>query len=185
MVQHGGVVVWLTGLSGSGKSTIALRVHEELTRRGVAVEILDGDDVRKKQNSHLGFSKEDRDRNVRSIGSMARMKAAQGSVVLVAAIAPYRSTRAEIRSLCERYLEVFVDAPLAVCESRDPKGLYRRARNGEIADFTGIHSPYEPPHAPDVHCLTELETLEESAVRVVTSVLERSLVYCVSSGDRR
>ncbi|MCY1062936.1 adenylyl-sulfate kinase [Nannocystis sp. SCPEA4] len=148
-----GVVVWLTGLSGAGKSTIAARVDALLHARGRHSYILDGDNLRFGLCRDLGFSPEDRAENVRRLGEAARLLQDAGLIVLVAAISPYREDRARVRERLPPggFLEVFVDAPLAVCESRDPKGLYRRARAGEIAGFSGIDAPYEPPEAPDLH----------------------------------
>ncbi|PCC66591.1 adenylylsulfate kinase [Nannocystis exedens] len=150
-----GVVVWLTGLSGAGKSTIAAQVDAQLHARGRHSYILDGDNLRFGLCRDLGFSPEDRAENVRRLGEAARLLQDAGLIVLVAAISPYRDDRARVRERLPagRFLEVFVDAPLAVCESRDPKGLYRRARAGEIAGFSGIDAPYEPPEAPDLHLL--------------------------------
>ncbi|MBZ5713347.1 adenylyl-sulfate kinase [Nannocystis pusilla] len=147
-----GVVVWLTGLSGAGKSTIAARVDALLHARGHHSYILDGDNLRFGLCRDLGFSPEDRAENVRRLGEAARLLQDAGLIVLVAAISPYREDRARVRERLPPggFLEVFVDAPLAVCESRDPKGLYRRARAGEIAGFSGIDAPYEPPEAPDL-----------------------------------
>jgi adenylyl-sulfate kinase len=148
-----GAVVWLTGLSGAGKSTIAARVDAQLHARGRHSYILDGDNLRFGLCRDLGFSPEDRAENVRRLGEAARLLQDAGLIVLVAAISPYREDRARVRERFPpgRFLEVFVDAPLALCESRDPKGLYRRARAGEITGFSGIDAPYEPPEAPDLH----------------------------------
>ena len=160
-----GVVVWLTGLSGAGKSTIAARVDAQLHARGRHSYILDGDNLRFGLCRDLGFSPEDRAENVRRLGEAARLLQDAGLIVLVAAISPYRDDRARVRERLPagRFLEVFVDAPLAVCESRDPKGLYRRARAGEIAGFSGIDAPYEPPGAPDLHLLFRTEASSPDA----------------------
>ena len=149
-----GVTVWLTGLSGSGKSTIAYAVEERLVAQGRAAYVLDGDNLRHGINADLGFSKEDRTENVRRVGEIARLMADAGLVVLVPVISPYQADRDEVRKKHEeiglRFLEVFVDTPLDVCEQRDPKGLYARARAGEIEGMTGIDDPYEAPQSPDV-----------------------------------
>jgi adenylyl-sulfate kinase len=147
-----GATVWLTGLSGSGKSTIAYSVEERLVAQGRAAYVLDGDNLRHGINADLGFSKEDRSENIRRVGEIARLMADAGLVVLVPVISPYRADRDEVRRKHEdiglRFLEVFVDTPLEVCEERDPKGLYARARAGEITGMTGIDDPYEEPLSP-------------------------------------
>jgi adenylylsulfate kinase len=173
-MQAAGVVVWLTGLSGAGKSTIARATESELSKKGVRVEVLDGDVIRQKFSRGLGFSKQDRDENVRRAGYVAGLLAGQGVVVLVALISPYRAVRSEVRRQMEqagiRFVEVYVNAPLNVCEARDPKGLYRKARRGEIASFTGLDDPYEPPLAPEIECRTDLEPAESSVHRVLEAL---------------
>jgi adenylylsulfate kinase len=170
-----GVTVWFTGLSGAGKTTLSQAVEKQLTDLGYPVERLDGDIVRRYLSKGLGFSKTDRDENIRRIGFVAHLLSRHGVIVLAAAISPYRAIRDEVRQLhtegsrC-RFVEVFVNAPLAVCESRDVKGLYQRARLGEISHFTGISDPYEPPLAPEVECRTDLEPLEESVARVMQAL---------------
>ncbi|WP_255701941.1 adenylyl-sulfate kinase [Salinicola sp. DM10] len=146
-------LLWFTGLSGSGKSTIAGLVEERLHRLGKLTYLLDGDNVRQGLNGDLGFSDADRVENVRRIGELSGLFVDAGVITLSAFISPFRSERAAVRQRLAAgdFIEVFVDAPLATCEARDPKGLYRRARAGEIADFTGIDSPYEAPQAPEVH----------------------------------
>lgn len=168
-----GLTVWLTGLSGAGKSTIALAVHGHLEARGLHAEILDADELRKHLNRDLGFSKEDRDENVRRIGFVADLLTRHGIIVLVAAIAPYRKTRDEVREKIGRFVEVHVDAPLSLCESRDPKNLYKKVRRGELQNFTGVDDPYEPPLSPDVRCNTDTETIDESAAKVLQTILSR------------
>jgi adenylylsulfate kinase len=167
-----GAVVWLTGLSGSGKSTIARAVSEELLKKGVPVEVLDGDAIRERFSRGLGFSKQDRDENVRRAGYVAHLLAKHGVIVLVALISPYRVARNQVREQMGgiRFIEVYVNASLAVCEERDPKGLYRRARRGEIASFTGLDDPYEPPLSPDVECRTDQESVETCAQRVLIAL---------------
>jgi len=166
---HRGVTVWLTGFSASGKSTIAALVDRELTSRGVHCVVLDGDNVRFGLNSDLGFSPDDRNENIRRIGEVAKLFTQSGIVNLVAFISPYRQDRDRGRRIQEPrdFVEAFVDCPLEVCESRDPKGLYRKARAGQIPDFTGISAPYEPPEHPELVLHTERESPEESAARIV------------------
>lgn len=167
-----GVTLWFTGLSGAGKTTISRAVEQELRKRGCKVEILDGDIVRENLTKGLGFSKEDRDTNIRRIGFVAQLLTRNGVIVLVSAISPYRAIREEVRQQVGDFVEVFVNAPLAVCEERDVKGLYQRARAGEIKMFTGIDDPYEPPLNPEVECRTNLETLEESVAKVLVKLEE-------------
>jgi adenylylsulfate kinase len=168
-----GLTVWLTGLSSAGKSTIGKCVYEQLRAMGYRVEWIDGDEVRHHLSKGLGFNKEDRDENVRRIGYVAERLTRNGVITLVSAIAPYRSTREEIRSQIRAFIEVYVHAPLEVCEQRDLKGIYRRARAGEIHGVTGVDDPYEPPLAAEVECHTATETPAESASRVLTAVLAR------------
>jgi bifunctional enzyme CysN/CysC len=168
-----GMTVWFTGLSSAGKSTIASAVHEKLWARGCKVELLDGDVVRRHLCRDLGFSKQDRDENIRRLGFMAELLTRNGVVALVAAISPYRQVRAEMRALIRNFVEVYVHAPLDVLEQRDLKGIYRRCRAGEIHGVTGIDDPYEPPLAPEVECRTDRETLAESVDKVMRAVDER------------
>jgi bifunctional enzyme CysN/CysC len=167
-----GTIVWITGLSGSGKTTICNAVHTELLARGIRVEMLDGDVIRKHLSRDLGFSKAERDENIRRIGFVAHLLTRNGVVALVSAISPYRAVRDEIRATMGRFLEVFVNAPLEVCERRDPKGLYKRARAGEFPGFTGIDDPYEPPLSPEVECRTDLESEKESVDKVLGAILK-------------
>lgn len=163
-----GCIVWLTGLSAAGKTTLAGAVARELASHGTPHSVLDGDRLRVTVSRDLGFTRADREENVRRIFQLALADAQQGAVVLVAAISPYRALREQLRSSAPLpFLEIFVDAPLAVCELRDPKGLYLRARAGELKNFTGIDDPYEPPTAPDAHCRTAQETVEQSCARVL------------------
>lgn len=170
--NHKGLTVWLTGLSGSGKTTICQAAYTELSARSMRAEMLDGDMVRKHFSRDLGFSKADRDENIRRIGFIAQLLTRNGIVVLVSAISPYRALRDEIRSNISAFLEVYVNAPLQICEQRDPKGLYKRARAGELQGFTGITDPYEPPLAPEVECRTDLETIQESVEKVIQGILK-------------
>ncbi len=162
-----GFVVWFTGLSGAGKSTIAEELEREFRRRELNYEILDGDVVRTHLSKGLGFSKADRDTNIRRIGWVAGTLAKHGCITICAAISPYRDIRDEIRRGTPRFLEVFVDAPLDVCESRDVKGLYKKARSGEIKEFTGISDPYEAPLHAEVTCRTDRESVAESAAKIL------------------
>lgn len=170
-----GLTVWFTGLSGAGKTTLSRAIHAELSARGYRAEWLDGDVIRQNLTKDLGFSKEDRDENIRRIGFVAELLTRHGVVVLVSAISPYRTARDEVRKRIGAFLEVYVHAPLAVCEARDVKGLYRRARAGEIQHLTGIDDPYEPPLSPDLECRTDRESVEES----VAKILER--IHCAFS----
>jgi adenylylsulfate kinase len=170
---HLGLTVWFTGLSGSGKSTLSRAVADLLRMREFKVRVLDADELRRTFCAELGFTKEDRDENVLRIGNAARDLTNQGTIALVAVIAPYRDVRDEVRRRIGFYMEVFVDAPLQVCIERDPKGLYMRAQSGEIPYFTGISAPYERPNAPEVICRTDAESIEESAAKVLATILDR------------
>jgi adenylylsulfate kinase len=175
---HRGVTLWFTGLSASGKSTVATTVDLLLTERGVHCYVLDGDNVRHNLNRDLGFSPADRTENIRRIGEVARLFTQAGVVVLTAFISPYRADRDGCRSIQTDgdFVEVFVDCPLDVCERRDPKGLYRLARAGKVPEFTGISAPYEPPASPELVLRTDLETPADSARRVVDFLVERGYV---------
>jgi adenylylsulfate kinase len=171
---HRGLTVWFTGLSASGKTTLCSAVYERLEVLGYRLEVLDGDAVRQQLCKGLGYSREDRDENIRRIGFVAGMLTRHGVIALVAAISPYRGTRGEVRASIGSFVEVYVNAPLEVCEQRDPKGLYRKARAGELRGFTGIDDPYEEPLHPDVECRTDREELEESVNKVLAAI-ERAL----------
>ena len=162
-----GVTVWFTGLSCAGKTTVSMAVAEELRSLSYTVEILDGSAVRQDIGKKLGFSKADRDENIRRIGFLAHLLTRNGIIVLVSAISPYNAVRAEVRKRIGNFIEVYVNAPLEVCEARDTKGLYKLARTGEIQEFTGIDLPYEPPFNPEVECLTHLEEITESKEKVL------------------
>ncbi len=170
-----GFCLWFTGLSGPGKSTVAVEVIEERQRRGHNVELLGGDEGRENLSKGLGFSKEDRDTNIRRIGWVAKVLARNGVVSVTAAISPYREIRDEIRATIDHFVEVFIDTPLDVCEERDVKGLYEKARRGEIKQFTGISDPYEAPLAPEVRVLTHDRDLDASAAQVIGYLEEAGL----------
>lgn len=156
-----GRVVWFTGLSGAGKSTLAHALHRELQARGLATELLDGDAVRENLSKGLGFSKDDRDTNVRRIAYVAGLLAKHGVTVLVSAISPYADTRREVLAALPNALEIFVDAPLEVVTERDVKGLYLKALAGEIKHFTGVSDPYEAPTEPDLHLQTDQISVQQ------------------------
>ena len=173
-----GCVAWFTGLSGSGKSTVSRVVEEKLAADGRLVYVLDGDNVRHGLCSDLGFSDDDRKENIRRIGHVAALMADTGAIVLTAFISPFRSDRQQVRDVVgdHDFLEVFVDAPLDVCESRDPKGLYKKARAGQIPEFTGISSPYEPPESPAVHLETGELSLDDCAAAVQDMLKQRGFL---------
>ncbi|MBV9213634.1 MAG: adenylyl-sulfate kinase [Actinobacteria bacterium] len=169
-----GATLWFTGLSGAGKSTIARIVEAELGERGLRVEVLDGDVVRTNLSKGLGFSKEDRDTNIRRIAFVADLLSRNGVVAITAAISPYREIRDEARrTMGDRFVEVFVKASVEECARRDVKGLYEKAMRGEIKEFTGVSDPYEEPVDPEVVCDTESETPEESAAKVMAFLESR------------
>ena len=157
-----GSVIWFTGLPCSGKSTLARLLHENLKASGVPSEVFDGDIVRQRLTKGLGFSKEDRMENVRRIAFVAQLLSKHGVVAIVAAISPYQEARDEIRKEVENYVEIFVDCPLEVCQARDVKGMYKKAREGEIQHFTGVSDPYEVPADPELIVNTSLESQEDS-----------------------
>jgi len=168
-------ILWFTGLSGSGKSTIANAVEKRLFEMGKHTYLLDGDNIRHGLNRELGFSDEDRAENIRRIGEVAKLFVDSGIIVLSAFISPFRGDRKRVRELVEKgeFVEIFVDVPLEVCEARDPKGLYRKARKGEIGDFTGISSPYEAPEAPEIRVLAHEKSVEESVDQIIDYLKER------------
>jgi len=167
-----GLTIWFTGLSGAGKSTLANLLAERLRDMGRRVELLDGDEVRKNLSSGLGFSKADRDANIRRIAYVAKLLSRNGVIAITAAISPYREVRDEARADIRNFVEVFVDCPLEVCEQRDIKGLYARARSGEIPQFTGISDPYEPPLHPEIHLHTNSETPEQDIEIILGKLTE-------------
>jgi adenylyl-sulfate kinase len=174
-MEKKGVVIWMTGLSGAGKSTLARRVAE-LWNDAYSVEILDGDEVRESLSKGLGFSKEDRDTNVKRIGFVARLLARNGIVVLASAISPYRQSRDDVRRSIEedgvRFVEVFVRCPIQELVTRDTKGLYKLALAGQLKNFTGISDPYEEPLSPEIVVDTSLESVDESAEAVISHLAE-------------
>jgi adenylylsulfate kinase len=173
--EEEGLVVWFTGLSGAGKTTLARSLSAQLRAVGRQVETLDGDEVRENLSKGLGFSREDRETNVRRIGFVARLLARNRVVVLGAAISPYRQSRDDVKRAIEsdgiRFLEVFVRCPLKTLIQRDVKGLYARALSGEVKHFTGISDPYEEPPSPDIIVDSSLESVTESTMRILTSIL--------------
>src|SRR6516164_8554799 len=163
-----GFTLWFTGLSGAGKSTLANLAAEELLSRGNRVEVLDGDEVRKNLSKGLGFSKDDRDTNIRRIGYVTKLLSRNGVIAIAAAISPYRAIRDEVRRAhCGRFVEVFVDCPLEELVKRDAKGLYAKALAGQIQHFTGVSDPYEPPLAPEIVVRTDRETIEQSTAVIL------------------
>lgn len=178
MNGHDGVILWFTGLSGAGKSSLAHAVEEELHRMGCHTFVLDGDNVRHGLCADLGFSTKDREENIRRVGEMSKLFIEAGVIVLTAFISPFRSDRERVRSLVPHgdFLEIYCDSPLEVCEGRDVKGLYKRARAGEIKDFTGISSPYEAPVDPELTVQTGTLTIEESVAKVMELLRERGIV---------
>jgi adenylyl-sulfate kinase len=167
-----GATVWFTGIPSSGKSTIARVVYQRLLERGCPVELLDGTEVRESLSRGLGFDREDREEHIRRIGYVAKLLSRNGVIAICAAVSPYRASRAEVRRNTTNFIEVYVECPVEVAESRDEDGHYARARRGEIEEFTGVNAPYEPPAAPEVHIRSDRETVEEGVARVM-HVLER------------
>ncbi len=178
LLQQKGVVIWFTGLSGSGKSTLAHAVEEKLFEKGHLTYVLDGDNIRHGLNKNLGFSPEDREENIRRIGEVAKLFADAGIITMTAFISPYRADRDKARALLDdgRFIEVYVKVPLEVAEERDPKGLYKKARAGEIKQFTGIDAPYEEPLNAELVIDTSQHSLEESAEIVLKYLQECQIV---------
>jgi len=175
-----GFVIWFTGLSGAGKSTLALRLEQELGERGQRVEVLDGDEVRTNLSKGLGFSKEDRDTNIRRIGYVARLLARNGVGVITAAISPYRAVRDEVRARVERdgaaFVEVYASCSIEELTRRDVKGLYEKALKGELPNFTGVSDPYEAPLAAEVTVHSDQEDVNESLALILASLCKRDLL---------
>ncbi|TMK71782.1 MAG: adenylyl-sulfate kinase [Actinobacteria bacterium] len=177
MASEQGFCLWFTGLSGSGKTTITTLLVKELRKRGSKLEVLDGDIVRENLSKGLGFSKEDRDTNIRRIAFVADLLSRNDVPVITAAISPYREIRDEARKkMGDRFIEVYTQAPLEVCEERDVKGLYAKARAGEIKEFTGISDPYEPPENPEILIQTDKQSPEESAQQILDYLERRDLI---------
>lgn len=174
--QHPGFVLWMTGLSGAGKTTIALILMEELKKRGVKAERLDGDVVRESLTRDLGFTKEDRDKNIERVTFVAKLLSRNGVGCVCSFISPYQAVRDMVRANTTNFLEVYVDAPLEVVIERDVKGLYKKALNGEIPNFTGISDPFEAPKNPDIHVRTDQQTPEESAHYILGVLEEKGLI---------
>jgi adenylylsulfate kinase len=167
-----GFTLWFTGLSGSGKSTIAERVALRLERKGVPVEIMDGDVVRTHLSKGLGFSREDRDENIKRVGFVCQLLTRHGIAAIASVISPYREARDYNRQQIKNFVEVYTRCPVEICAQRDIKGLYQRAANGEIKGFTGVDDPYEPPSNPEVVCRTDTESIEESVEKVLNKLVE-------------
>ncbi|MCH2112438.1 MAG: adenylyl-sulfate kinase [Planctomycetes bacterium] len=171
MTQNPGFVLWFTGLSGSGKSTLSRMLEPEMVKRGLKVEILDGDEVRENLSKGLGFSKEDRDTNVRRIGYVAKLLSRNGVAAMTAAISPYAEVRNQCRAMNENFVEIFVECSIEELTKRDVKGLYAKAISGEIKNFTGISDPYEAPENPEITVNSETQSPEES-LKVIMDYLE-------------
>ena len=177
MDRRQGFTLWLTGMSGAGKSTLAAALRDVLVSAGHRVEVLDGDEVRKHLSEGLGFSKADRDTNVRRVGLIARLLSRNGVVAITAMISPYRETRDEVRRSHEApFVEVLVDCSFDELVRRDSKGLYAKALRGEIAHFTGVSDPYEAPLVPDIHLRTDAQAVDESVAAIIAALRERDLV---------
>jgi adenylylsulfate kinase len=168
--EQTGLTIWLTGLSGAGKTTIGSYLETELKTLGYRVEFLDGDIVRRHLANELGFSKQDRDENIQRIGFVAHLLTRNETIVIVAAISPYRDVREKVRQQIGNFVEVFVNSPIAVCEQRDIKGLYRKARAGLVKNFTGIDDPYESPLNPEIECKTDRESIAESSNKILAKL---------------
>ena len=175
---HRGFTLWFTGLSASGKSTLAVAVEEALHKRKARTFILDGDNIRHGLNKNLGFSPGDREENIRRIGEVARLFTEAGLINLTAFISPYRKDRHNARAMAHQgdFIEIFVDCPVAVCETRDPKGMYRKARAGVIKDFTGISAPYEEPKRPEIHIRTDVLSVEECVDKILDYLTENRYI---------
>ncbi len=180
LLKQQGATIWFTGLSGSGKSTVAFTIEHALVERGHLAYVLDGDNIRHGLNKNLGFSPEDRNENIRRIGQVAKLFADTGVLTFTSFISPYRVDRDQARKIHEEiglpFIEVFVSAPLEVCEKRDPKGLYQKAREGKIPEFTGISAPYEEPLKPEIVLDVAKLSPQEAAAEVINYLTERKLL---------
>ena len=174
--HHAGFTVWFTGLPGAGKSTLSKMLGEKLKQFDLPVQILDGDEVRKRLTKGLGFSHEDREENIRRIAYVAKLITDIGGIAIVAAISPYLTSRAEARAEIKNFVEVFVQCPLQTCIHRDPKGMYAKARKGEITNFTGISDPYEPPEKPEIMVRTDQEQPEESLRSILMGLFKLGFI---------
>jgi len=175
--MHDGFTLWFTGMSGAGKSTVSERVVERLRTAGAKVELLDGDIVRTHLSKGLGFSREDRDINIRRIGFVCELLSRNGVIAVVAAISPYRAVREEVRSRISNFVEVYVHCPIEVLAERDVKGLYRKALAGEIANFTGVSDPYEPPTNPEITIDSSSEQIDDSVEKVFAKLQDLGLLH--------
>jgi adenylylsulfate kinase len=175
---HKSCVLWFTGFSGSGKSTISNALEERMNKIGIHTYLLDGDNIRHGLCKDLGFNKQDRVENIRRVGEVAKLFIDGGTIVLSAFISPYRSDRKKVREILEQdeFIEIYVKCPINVCEERDPKGLYKRARSGEITDFTGITSPYEEPLNPEITINSHTESVEESVDKIIDYLLNQKII---------
>ncbi|SMC28761.1 adenylylsulfate kinase [Clostridium acidisoli DSM 12555] len=174
LLKQKGILLWLTGLSGSGKSTVATMLEQKLNDAGKLTYLLDGDNVRHGLNSDLGFSKEDRIENIRRIAELSKLFVDAGIITIATFISPFIKERVKVKDLLESdFVEIYVDCPLEICEKRDPKGIYKKARNGQIKDFTGIDSPYEKPINPDIVIHTEENSLEECVDKIMDYLEKR------------
>jgi adenylylsulfate kinase len=178
-VTRKGFTIWLTGLSGAGKTTIAIELENQLRERGLYIERLDGDTVREGLTRDLGFSKEDRDKNIERVTFVAKLLSRNGVGTIASFISPYREARQNVRQNTTNFIEVYVNAPLDVCASRDVKGLYAKAFAGELKGFTGVNDPYEAPETPEITVYTDRESLEESVAKIVDYLESHQLVHQV------
>lgn len=169
-MEHQGAVIWFTGLPSSGKSTIARAVYDQLLQKGCSAELLDGAEVRESLSRGLGFSREDREENVRRIGYVAKLLSRNGVITICAAVSPYRATRAEVRHNTTNFIEVYVECPVEVAAARDVDGMYARARRGEMEEFTGVNAPYEEPLEPEVHIRSDVEPAGSAAWKIIRSL---------------
>jgi adenylylsulfate kinase len=186
LLQQRGCTIWLTGLPASGKSTTGFTLEHALIQRGYLAYVLDGDNIRHGLNKNLGFSSEDREENIRRIGEVAKLFADAGVITLTSFISPYRKDRDRARKLHDEaglnFIEVFVDTPVEVCESRDPKGLYKKARQGDLKGFTGVDDPYEPPLKPEVIVRPEKNSPEEITAQLLTYLMDHGYLKNQKSG---